>query len=145
MPTTTVYRYDSEYLTEGQQVHPRGDPFDTLTDDQKQVEREIRATLPNGEIVRSTSLYAWEDEAVARRLWPHSKRKYLYELEIEQSNIRLKADLNFYSEAVDAIKEGRSPIPAVEKYCSGESADPSSGLRRIEILVTEAKVIRRFA
>jgi hypothetical protein len=53
--------------------------------------------------------------------------------------------LNCYSEAVDAVEKGRSLIRAVEKYCSGENADPSYGSPRIEILVTGAKVTRKLA
>jgi|LNFM01.2.fsa_nt_gb hypothetical protein len=144
MQKMTVYRYDDECFAEGQEILPRGDSFNMLTDHEKKIEREIRSVLSDGENVRSTSLYGWEDEAVARRLWKLSKKTYLYELEVEQTDVRFKADLHFYSEAVDAVKQGASPDSAVRRYCSGESAGPCSGLPRIEVLVTKAKVIRRF-
>jgi hypothetical protein len=144
MPKLIVYRYDDECYTEGQVIRPRGDSFNTLTDQQKVVERAIRSTLHDGTEIRGNSVYTWVEEGVARRLWPLSKKKHLYELEIEHSNIRFQGDLNCYSTAIDAVAAGRSPQNAVEKYCRGEEAGPPYTEPRIEVLVSEAKVIRKL-
>jgi hypothetical protein len=73
-----VYRYDGEPYVDGQMVQGRGDSFPSLTANQKVVETRIRDTLKNGRSVRATSLFTWENEVLARRLWMVSKKKYLY-------------------------------------------------------------------
>ena len=139
-----VYRYDNETYDENEVIRSRGDSFNSLTESQKQVELAIRSRLSNGENIRSTSLYTWADETLARRLWPLSQKKYLYELEIEDSDIRHKGDLNFDSAAVEEVKAGASPNGAIEKYCSGENAEAPQTQPRIEVLVSEAKVRRKL-
>ena len=119
--------------------------FSILTGSQIQVELAIRATLIDGENIRNNSVYTWADEKLARRLWPFSRKKYLYELEIENSNIRHIGDLNWYSAAEDAVKAHVSPESAVEKYCSRELAGPPYTQPRIEVLVSEARVVKRFS
>jgi hypothetical protein len=140
-----VYRYDNEEYGEDTIIRSRGDSFSILTEFQKQVELAIRSTLVDGVNIRSNSVYTWADEKLARRLWPFSGKKYLYELEIENSNIRHIGDLNWYSAAEDAIKAQVSPESAVEKYCSGELAGAPYTQPRIEVLVSEARVLKRFS
>jgi hypothetical protein len=43
-----VYRYDNNCHKPGEIIRSRGDSFDTLTEHQQIVEREIRSNLPNG-------------------------------------------------------------------------------------------------
>lgn len=102
----SVYRYDNEEFADGLLIESRGDSFSALTEDEKKVELAIRATLPDGENIRSTSLYTWADEELAKRLWSLSGKRYLYELEIDEADIRHKGDLNYYSEAKTAAKLG---------------------------------------
>jgi hypothetical protein len=139
-----VYRYDDQEFADGQIIDPRGDSFGTLTDHQKAVEIAIRAALPNGAIVRGNSLYTWADEQLAKRLWPRSKKRYLYELEIDEADICHKGDLNYYSEAVSAAKSGAPIEDAVSKYCAGENAGAPYTEPRVEILVSKAKVLRKL-
>jgi hypothetical protein len=139
-----VYRYDDQEFADGQMIESRGDSFGTLTDHQKVVEIAIRAALPNGAIVRGNSLYTWADEQLAKRLWPPSKKRYLYELEIDEADIRHKGDLNYYSEAVSAAKSGAPIEDAVSKYCAGENAGAPYTEPRVEILVSKAKVLSKL-
>lgn len=139
-----VYRYDDECYNLGKCIRARGDPFNTLTDDQKVVELAVRSALPAGVKIRSESLYTWSSEMLARRLWRLSKKKYLYELELDERDIRHKGDLNWYSAAVDAIKAGKSPHDAVKKYCNGEESGPPYTEPRIELLVSQARMIRKL-
>lgn len=144
MPKRIVYRYDNECYKDGEITRPRGDFFSTLTDSEKQVELAIRSTLPDGANIRSTSVCTWANENLAKRLWPRSRKKYLYELEIDDFNIRHIGDLNWYSAAKDAVNSGELPKDAVDKYCSGENAGPPYTEPRIEVLVSEAKVRKRL-
>ena len=108
------------------------------------METAIRAALPNGAIVRGNSLYTWANEEVAKRLWPLSKKRYLYELEIDKADIRHKGDLNQYSEAESAAKSGAPVENAVGKYCAGENAGAPYTEPRGEVLVSKAKVLRKL-
>jgi hypothetical protein len=139
-----VYRYDDEEFPTGKVIRCRGDSFDTLTDHQKTVEIAIRKALPDGANVRSTSIYVWADQQVAKRLWPLSKKRYLYELEIDEVDIRHKGDLNNYSEAETAAKSGKPFEDAVLRYCRGEMAGKKYTEPRVEILVSEATVLGRL-
>jgi len=139
-----VYRYDDQEFADGQMIESRGDSFSTLTDHQKTVETAIRAALPNGANVRGNSLYTWANEEVAKRLWPLSKKRYLYELEIDKADIRHKGDLNQYSEAESAAKSGAPVENAVGKYCAGENAGAPYTEPRVEVLVSKAKVLRKL-
>jgi hypothetical protein len=76
MSKIKVYRYDDQEFSNGHVMESRGDSFDILTDYEKMVEVAIRAALPDGTNVRGTSLYTWEDEKLAKRLWGLSKKKY---------------------------------------------------------------------
>jgi hypothetical protein len=143
--TKTVYRYDDEDYPDGQLVRSRGDSFDILTKVEKVVELGIRALLPDGANVRGASLYTWEDEVVARRLWKLSGKKYLYELEVDDASIRHIGDLNLYSCAKDAVQSGQSPNEAISAYCNRDVADPKLGGPRREILVSEGRIIPQNA
>lgn len=139
-----VYRYDDQEFADGQMIESRGDSFSTLTEHQKAVETAIRAALPNGAIVRGNSLYTWANEEVAKRLRSLSKKRYLYELEIDKADIRHKGDLNQYSEAVSVAKSGAPIENAVSKYCAGENAGGPYTEPRVEVLVSKAKVLRKL-
>jgi hypothetical protein len=71
----TVYHYSEEDYADGQIIWQRGDHYDRLTATEKQVERAIREKLQDGERVRRTSLYTWEDESLARRLCELRKKE----------------------------------------------------------------------
>lgn len=138
-----VYRYDNEDYAEGEVIRPQRGSF-PLTENQEDVERVIRSTLPNGEDIRGNSIYTWASEPVAKRVWPHSGRKYLYQLEVDEAHIRFRGDLNWYSAAVDKVAAGKAPDDAVNEYCSGQRAGAPFTEPRIEVLVSEARVIRKL-
>jgi hypothetical protein len=128
------FRYDDQEFCVGTVMKPRGDHIEGLTEHQKTVELAIRSKFGRCKI-RETSLYVWRDKATAIRLWPHCGKKYLYELEVEASDVRFEGDLDFYSAAVDAVK-GDQPFDChVESYCGGELQSC-----RIEMLVSQARV-----
>lgn len=139
-----VYRYDDQEFADGQIIYSRGDSLSTLTDHQKNVELAIRSALPDGANVRGTSLYTWADEKLARRLWPLSRKRYLYELEIDETDIRHRGDLNYYSEAETAAKLSTPFEDAIRKYCTGLTAGQPFTEPRIEILVSKATVLRKL-
>jgi hypothetical protein len=140
-----IYRYDDALYDDDSIVRSRGDHFDTLTALEKQVEAAIRAVSENACDIRRTSLYAWADEAMANRLWKLGRKKYLYYLTVDESNVRHKGDVNCYSLAGDEIASGASPDNAIKKYWSGENAGPCYPTPRVEVLVSHATVRKRHA
>ncbi len=53
-------------------------------------------------------------------------------------------DRDRYSVAVDAVKKGHPPDAAVNNYCRGRVAGRPFTEPRIELLVSEARVIRKL-
>jgi hypothetical protein len=96
--------------------------------------------MANGERIRSTSLYTWENLEFARRAAQLAK-KPLYELKIDPADIVHRGDVEHFSNAVDAISRGEDPMEHVKKYCEGVEFIS----QRVEILVTKAKVVKRIA
>jgi hypothetical protein len=144
MGTKIVYRYDKNFYKAGEILVPKRDSFGMLTDIEKVVETAIRARLPDGQSIRGGSLFAWESEAVGKRMWPLSKKPYLYELEVDEADIRFCGDLNHYNNAKDAVTNEKSPDEFVAAYCDGNPSDPAvNGSPRIELLFSKAKVLKR--
>ncbi len=79
------------------------------------------------------------------RLRSISRKNYLYYLEIEDIYIRHSGDLNWYSMAVDAVNAHISSQSAVEKYCSGELGGAPYTQPRVELLVSQARVVTRVS
>jgi hypothetical protein len=144
LATILVWRYDDQDYPNGRIAASRGDHFAGLTGVQKAAELAIGAAKPDGLKVRSTSLYVWVDQVVAEKLWKLSKKKYLYELEVDQADIHHKGDVNCYSAAMDAIAAGRPPTDPVDRYWRGDDEPPPYYDPRIEMLVSHAKVMKKI-
>ena len=137
--TRRVFRYDAQEYSKGEIIKSRGDHYDRLTEDEKKVELAIQDTLPDGKRIRSTSLYTWANEEPAKQLWKLACPSHLYELEIEETDIQFIGDLEFYSDAKDAVKRGSDPESSVTAYCDGQIKS-----ERVEVLVSKAKVLRKL-
>ena len=138
-----VYRYDDEDYPDGKVIRSRGDHMETLKADRRPVERAIRDQLPNKGEVRETSLYTWEDRATATRLAKRSNSKFLYELNVEPADIRCRFDVELFSDATDE-KMGPAFEGAVRRFCAGKTGGKSGLSPKIEVLVTQATVIRKL-
>lgn len=144
MPKIKTYRYDDEEFSDERILEARGDPFEGLTGPQKIIETALREAKEEGAFIRSTSLYTWEDQDLSARMWVHSKKKYLYELEVDEADVRHKGDLNFYSEAVSSAMSGAPFTDAIQSYWRGDNAGSPYTQPRVEILVAQARVIHRL-
>lgn len=140
-----VYRSDRDQFPDGHVIFPRGDCIGMLNKHRRQAELAIRAAMPDGVRVRSTSLYTWHDKEVAIRA-AEAEGKHLYELEVDPADVRFIGDLNYYSEAADWASLGMNERvrEAAEKYCSGAFSNPNPAEQRIEILISKAKVLRKL-
>lgn len=144
MSTRILYRYDDDDYANGTPILPRGDSIYAITPDRKAAEDAIRVAVTDGADIRSNSIYTWENEVLARRLWKISGKKFLYELEVDEVHVRFRGDLNHYSAAVDATKSGASLDEHVESYWSGQEAGAPWTEPRIEVLVSQARVLRKL-
>jgi len=140
MATIRVYRYANEDYADGQTIRPCSDHFDRLDATRKDAELALRAVSTEAEAIRKTSLYTWADERLARRLWPRSHSKFLYELEVDEASVLHRGDVSHFWEAQSALKRGGDAGDAVNRYWSGEAA----GTPYVEVLLSEAKVIRKL-
>jgi hypothetical protein len=131
-----VYRYDDQEHQLNDVLHPRGDHFEILSDAQKVVECAIRACSDEMAHIRKESVYTWKDEAFAKRVFNPSKKRFLYELDVQSKDIRFVGDLDHYSAAVDAVKQNMDYAPTVSLYCAGDIQGS-----RVEVLVAKATVV----
>jgi hypothetical protein len=143
MSTIIAFRYDNTRYEVGDIITSRGDSFATLTDVEKKVETALRDVLTDGHDIRGNSVFAWESEAVAERVWPLSRKLYLYKLEILQADIRFRGDLNHYNNAKDAVKANQPFDEHLRAYCAGDPS-PMNGSPRIELMFSKAKVLERL-
>lgn len=144
MATRFVYRYDDQQFADGHEMTSRGDHYDSLTSMEKRVETLLRKVRENGDRLRRTSLYSWEDKALAEKLWPWSRKKYLYTLEIIEPDIVHSGDVNHYTAAKNAIAIGADPTRHLALYWSGVDAEGEWTRPRRELLATKAKVVSRL-
>jgi hypothetical protein len=143
MSTIVAYRYDNERYEVDGIITPRGDFFGSLTAVEKKVETALRDALADGHAIRGGSVFAWESETVAKRVWPLSGTLYLYELEILQADIRFRGDLNHYNNAADAAALDFPFDHHLEAYRTG-APSPNNGAPRIELLFSKAKALKRY-
>lgn len=136
-----VYRYDSEEYARDQTIRSQRDHYSRLSDVEKQVECCVRKAMPDGERIRSTSLYTWATLPMAETGWRSWKEANLYQLEVKEEDIVFEGDLDFFTEAKEAVANNANPDEAVAQYCAGKI---KSAGERIEILVREAKVVQKL-
>lgn len=144
MTRSTVWRYDDQLYSNGQAAISRGDHIEGLTGTHTAAELQLRAACTNCTAIRSTSLYVWQDQTLAERLWRLGRARYLYALEIDDTSIRHVGDVNCFSAVVDALANTRSPDDPINRYWRG-AAEPGYSARRIEILVSGATVLSMVA
>ena len=137
--TRIVYRYDSEEFQANQIIRSQRDHFQRLSDDEKEVENHVRNTMPDGERIRSTSLYTWARLPIAERGWRSWRQAHLYRLEIKVEDIVFEGDLDFFSDAKDAVARHANPAEAVTQYCAGKIKSDGA---LVEVLVRENRTSR---
>lgn len=133
------YRYEHRLFAVGEVMLPAADPFARLTPTQQVVDRAIRDALVDGDRLRGSSLYAWEDPHWARRAWALRQSPFFYEIEIE--DVLFRSDLNHYSDALDAANKGLPFVDAVARYCSKAPLLPHHTCPRVELLFPHARVV----
>ncbi|WP_454655096.1 hypothetical protein [Bosea beijingensis] len=137
-----AYRYDARDLEVGRIIVPERDHSESLDKSWAVTEAAIRAVSPDKEAIRKDSIYTWESEDWARKAWALEKGKYLYEVEIDEADIRHRGDTNAYGLVKDLLKAGKDPAPALMLYWSGEGVEAQ--LPRVELLVTKATVVSKM-
>ena len=106
---------------------------------------ELRTAMGDRSVVRSKSLYTWEDEDWARRAWALERLKHLYKLEVDVADIQLRGDVNHYTDIGGAINSGVNTADAIGKYLNGDESNRTKYSRaRFEILVSKARVLERY-
>ena len=135
-----VYRYDNQDYQDGEVIFSRGDHADGLTEIEREVEARLRAASAEGEPIRRDSLYTWQDEDFARLAGSFKRARFLYELEVNDADIRHVGDLDHYSAAKDAAKLGQPYARHLEAYWTQRT-----GARRVEILAASARVVRKLS
>lgn len=141
----TVWRTDTRVFDVGEVIESAGDHLKTLSGSHVRTEMELRAAMGDRSVVRSKSLYTWEDEDWARRAWALEKLKHLYKLEVDVADIQHRGDVNHYTDIGEAINSGANTADAIGKYLNGDEANRLKYSRaRFEILVSKARVLEKY-
>jgi hypothetical protein len=138
MTKITVYRHDHRDFKIGEVMPPAGDHYSGLTGDQQKAEDKVRAGRPDGAEVRADHLYVYPHRDMAEEDWKHRKDRHLYELEIDEADIRHRGDLQIFHEVIDAVRIGAPVDEAVRRYWIS-AADS----RYVELMVARATVVDR--
>lgn len=141
MGTNKLYRWDYRALSPGDIIASSGDHIERLESqpEQKKTEELLRQQLPNGNFVRSTSLYGWQAPQCAKEfvsLGYQSQGRRLYELEFDDDDFVMGGDLHWFTAAADAAGDER--VKAVQSYINN---DDHNEKKYIEVLVKKATVI----
>lgn len=120
---------------------PPEDSFNRLRPEQQKVDRAIRNMLENGDELRGSSLYVWEDHDWAKYAWQRRGSPYFYKLEFDTADILFKSDLNHYTGAADSTENTSKFNDAVTRYCTNAPLMEHHYRPRVEILVACAQVI----
>jgi hypothetical protein len=135
----SVYRYDAEEFEDGRLVTSRGDHIKTLFGREVHVENALRSVSAEQADIRATSLYVWRDREVAERLWRLTRNgEHLYELEVQNEDVRFVGDVSLYTLAKDVRDDELAINALVREYWRSTILKPT-----VEILVSRAKIIRR--
>lgn len=141
----TVWRTDTRVFDVGEVIESAGDHLKTLSGSHVRTEMELRTAMGNRSVVRSKSLYTWEDEDWARRAWALERLKHLYKLEVDVADIQHRGDVNHYTDIGGAIDSGTNTADAIGKYLNGdESNQLKYSCARFEILVSKARVLEKY-
>ena len=135
------YRYEHRPFAIGEMMlAPEVDSFLRLTPREQVVDRAIRDILPNGDDLRGSSIYIWEDYEWANRAWQLRGSPFLYELEFDASDILFRSDVNHYTDACDAMDDRKLFDEAIARYRENAPLLNHHLRPRVELLVARACV-----
>jgi hypothetical protein len=136
MAKKTLYHYSTKDYEPGHLITQETDHYERLTDTQRATEDELRAHSPEAAEKRATCVYAWESREMAEIGWCHKKGTHLYELEVDENDIRHVGDIDIFT----AMEGKKEPVDALRRdYWEGKRTG-----KRIEILASKAKVVRKL-
>lgn len=144
-----VYRYEPRLFSPGEIVFPDFTIAPRLNDGERAVEEEILNLDPDLSRIRNQALYTWQSKKMFERLITGITRhastirgKQYYQLEIDASDILFKGNLLTYNQAATNRDSQTFFEKSVRDYIKG--CDLSDALEHAEILVSKAKVLKRY-
>jgi hypothetical protein len=139
MAMVTLYHYSTKHYETGRPITQETDHYGRLTESQRRVEDELRAHSSEAAEKRATSVYAWESLEMAETGWCHKEGTHLYELEVDENDVRHVGDLDIFAAMATALTKNE-PVDAFRRdYWAGKRTG-----KRIEILASKARVVRKL-
>ncbi|MGB3490209.1 MAG: hypothetical protein WBA62_19120 [Xanthobacteraceae bacterium] len=139
-----AYHYSNRKHKPGDTITAGRDSIVMLTPSQRAFEDALRAVSIEKTRIRAESLYLWEAADVIKRTWTtivHAYR-FVYEVEVIESEIQHRGDLNVYTHGCSASNSSDIKKSVDDYWASRLQADQSP---RIELLATKAIVIREIS
>lgn len=132
-----LYRADKRDFSVGELIRTAGE-FVTLNPEGSQrVEECFEQERPTDKPLREKCLYLFESLDVAKKHWSKMTGGMLYEIDIDESMILHRADMQLVDAAYRESDENALKKCAIDYWAGVETPSP-----RIEILVSEAIVSR---
>jgi hypothetical protein len=130
----TVYHYSTKNYESGQLIVQETDHYGRLTGRQRAAEDELRAKSIEAAEKRATSVYGWESRKMAETGWCHKEGTHLYELEVDDDDIRHVGDIDIFTAIVNGLENKKSVDGFRCDYWKGKRTG-----ERIEILASKAR------
>lgn len=130
-----LYRADKRDFNVGDEITTAGHFTTTNPQGSENVERIFESKRPSTKPLRSKCLYLFEDIDVAKKHWSKMTEGKLYEIEIEDSLLLHRADMQLVDLAFSKESEAEMEEIAIDYWCGKETEKP-----RIEVLVLKAVV-----
>ncbi|MEI9413041.1 hypothetical protein [Mesorhizobium salmacidum] len=143
MDKTIGYHYSDADVPDGHVFESLSDSIDRIHAANRPAELAIRAAREDG-AKRGAVVFAWRDRAWADFAYKYSKKKFLYDVVIDEADIVHIADLTHYNSVRDNLAKGESADEAIEAYWTN-APTPERERPRIEILTQKFKVVSRIA
>jgi hypothetical protein len=130
-----LYRADKRDFNVGDEIKTAGHFTTKNPQGSENIERIFESKRPNTKPLRSECLYLFEDIDVAKKHWSKMTGGKLYKIEIDDSLILHRADMQFIDLAFSKEDEVEMDEIAINYWCGKETEKP-----QIEVLVLKAFV-----
>ena len=88
---------------------------------------------------RATSVYAWELRKAAENGWNYRKGTRLYEIEVEENDVRHIGDIGIFTAIETALRKKETVDVLRRDYWEGKRIGG-----RIEVLASKATIVRKL-
>ncbi len=133
------FHYSSKEYEPGDIITQELDHYGRLVTTQPAAEDELRPHSSEAAEKRATSVYAWELRKAAENGWNYRKGTHLYEIEVEENDVRHIGDIGIFTAIETALRKKETVDVLRRDYWEGKRIGG-----RIEVLASKATIVRKL-